>query len=184
MRCCDRVPPVVVEVPERPHPPVPSANMRLHILQRERKPERPQPLPHALRHPVLVIQPLHGAPPERPLISPLRLRVRPKLLPIPPSMRASARLCRPYSRFPSCPCGCGPQRRRRVCLRSYGCQLRCHPPHRSKPAPVARAPCAVFPRAPQAPFRVLLRRGRRRTRRTPAHAPSPGHFKRACSSPI
>lgn len=54
---------IVVEVPERPHPPVPRPDVRLHVLQRQRKPERPQPLPHMLRHPVLVIQPLHSAPP-------------------------------------------------------------------------------------------------------------------------
>ena len=53
--------------------------MRLHILQRQREPERPQPLPHMLRHPVLVIQPLHSAPPERFHQSPLRLSARPKL---------------------------------------------------------------------------------------------------------
>ena len=71
--------PIVVEVPERPHPPVPRPYVRLHVLQRQRKPQRPQPLPHMLRHPVLVIQPLHSAPPKRPLISPLRLSARPKL---------------------------------------------------------------------------------------------------------
>ena len=37
---------------------------------------------------------------------------------------------------------------------------------RTAPSPLRAAPSAVFPRAPQAPFRVLLRRGRRRTRRT------------------
>ena len=74
---------VVVEVPERPHPPIPGANVRLHVLQRQREPERPQPLPHMLRHPVLVIQPLHSAPPERLHQSPLRLSARPKLRPMP-----------------------------------------------------------------------------------------------------
>ena len=46
------------------------------------------------------------------------------------------------------------------------------PPRRSKPAALASARSAVFPRAPQAPFRVLLRRGRdaRGEREgTPAH---------------
>ena len=51
-----------------------------------------------------------------------------------------------------------------VCLRSYGCLLRSHPPHRSKSAAVARAPSAVFPRAPQAPS-GLAPQGARRTKR-------------------
>lgn len=52
-----------------------------------------------------------------------------------------------------------------------GCLLRSHPPqlrqpasglppHRSKPATVAHAPSAVFPRAPQAPLRGLAPQGR------------------------
>lgn len=56
---------------------------------------------------------------------------------------------------------------RAVCLRSCGCLLRSHPPHRSKSAAVARAPSAVFPRAPQAPFRVLLRRGEKNEKNVP-----------------
>ena len=55
-----------------------------------------------------------------------------------------------------------------VCLRSCGCLLRSHPPHRSVPAPVARAPYAVTARAPQAPFRVLLR-GEREEREEQNH---------------
>ena len=54
---------VVVEVPERPHPPIPRPDVRLHVLQRQRKPQPPQPLPHMLRHPVLVIVSVHAHPP-------------------------------------------------------------------------------------------------------------------------
>ena len=44
--------------------------------------------PNMLRHPVIAIQALHSAPPGRFHQSPLRLRARPKLPPMPPSMRA------------------------------------------------------------------------------------------------
>ena len=43
-----------------------------------------------LRHPVIAIQTLHSAPPGRFRQSPLRLRARPKLPPMPPFMRANA----------------------------------------------------------------------------------------------
>lgn len=45
--------PVVVELPNGPHPAVPLADVRLHVLQRPgRVPRAPQVRPHALRHPV------------------------------------------------------------------------------------------------------------------------------------
>lgn len=72
----------------RPHPPVPRPDVRLHVLERQREPERPQPLPHVLRHPVLVIQPLRSAPPNGPMISSPGLSARPKLPALPPSMHA------------------------------------------------------------------------------------------------
>ena len=58
--------------------------------QWQREP-RPSASPHMLRHPVLVIQPLHSAPPERPSQSPLRLSARPKL---PPARNCQSRTAR------------------------------------------------------------------------------------------
>ena len=64
------------------------------------------------------------------------------------------------------------QPRRRVCLRSYGCQ-RSAVTLRTAPSPLRAAPSAVFPRAPQAPFRVLLRRGREEREERTIHARQP-----------
>lgn len=50
------------------------------------------------------------------------------------------------------------QPRRRVCLRSYGCQ-RSAVTLRTAPSPLRAAPSAVFPRAPQAPYQGLAPQG-------------------------
>ena len=46
---------IVVEAALKPHPLIPLADMLLHRLQRQHKPEPPQISPHMLRHPILII---------------------------------------------------------------------------------------------------------------------------------